>query len=508
MRHTAETDEVRKATRSYSYEFLTLRLHFESFPAARCGAQTSSCATALGGGKENMKKELSADMATDNSEDIYKRSRFLYIFEAAFEYFTVVLASGAYLAKLTSAIGISDSMTAVLTALTSLAGAAQVVSIYLSHKPPTKRWVLPIKLASQLLFASLFLIPFLSIRRSAMPAIFFVIMLLARVLYNVANPLKTTWFMNLVPMRKRGFYQSVLTAFSLIGGAIVSYVAGVVIDRFEANGDINGAFLTITVMILFFALVDVSTLIFSREKPAEKPASTEEHSIISSIRFLAHDRKYKKCLLVFLLVSIANNVITPFLGTYQINELGFSMKLVSVTTIIFNLVYMVTILIFGMLSRNFQHKTILRIAYPIFLVAYIVNIFTAPSNGVVMFIVYSVILNVGTAANAVSDTNIVLEIIPREEQTAALSLKMIITGTLGFLVTLAVSPFIDFMQARGNQLFGSTVYAQQVLSALAAFIYLLVVICYNVILVPELNGKENRVHHIKTFNKKADTVEK
>lgn len=443
-------------------------------------------------------------MATDNSKDIYKRSRFLHIFEAAFEYFTVLLASGAYLAKLTSAIGISDSMTAVLTALTSLAGAAQVVSIYLSHKPPTKRWVVPIKLASQLLFASLFLIPFLSIRRAAMPAIFFVIMLLARVLYNVASPLKTTWFMNLVPMRKRGFHQSVLTSFSLIGGAIVSYVAGVIIDRFEADGDINGAFLTITAMILFFALVDVMTLIFSREEPT----STEEHSIISSIRFLAHDRKYKKCLLIYLLVAIANNVITPFLGTYQISELGFSMKLVSITTIVFNLVYMVTILIFGMLSRNFQHKTILRIAYPIFLVAYVVNIFTSPSNGVVMFIVYSVILNVGNAANAVSETNIVLEIIPREEQTAALSLKMIITGTLGFLVTLAVSPFIDFMQARGNQLFGTTVYAQQVLSALAAFIYLLAVICYNLILVPELNGKENRVHHIKALDKKADALKK
>ena len=56
-----------------------------------------------------------------------------------FEYLISILISGAYLAKLTTTIGITDGMTAVLSSIASLAAMFQAVSIFLVHKTPEKR---------------------------------------------------------------------------------------------------------------------------------------------------------------------------------------------------------------------------------------------------------------------------------------------------------------------------------------------------------------------------------
>ena len=52
-------------------------------------------------------------MDTTVEKDIYKTSRGLHIIEAAVEYFITILIGGAYLAKLTDAVGISDAMTGI-----------------------------------------------------------------------------------------------------------------------------------------------------------------------------------------------------------------------------------------------------------------------------------------------------------------------------------------------------------------------------------------------------------
>ena len=424
------------------------------------------------------------------TKDKYALSRVLYWLEAAFAYFIDILAGGAFLAKLTSEIGISDSMTAILTSLTSLAGVAQLFSIYLSHKAPYKRFVIPIMLGAELIYACLYLIPFLDMSKEAMSLLFFAAMLLAKLLINVISPLKTTWFMNLVPIQDRGSYTAILQVVSLISGAAVSFGAGYLIDNFQANGNISGAFITLSIAILVFTFSNFLTLIFSREKELTK--KTEKRKSSDSIKYLAKDRKYKRLILILLFAAIGNNVITPFLGTYQVNELGFSMTFISIISVVFSAASMVFVLFFGKLSRNFQHRTILRIGYPVVFLSYVLNIFTTPQNGAVMFIVYSIVLRVGSAAIAISSTNLLLEITPIEHHATALSINTVITGVLSFLATLAVSPLIDFMQNRGNTLFGMTVYAQQLLSALCAFFYLLLILYYNFVFLPEKKKRNEK----------------
>ena len=445
-------------------------------------------------------KKLFSRMKRHSVNDGYRTSRIMYMLEAAFEYFISICMSGNFLATLTSHIGFSDGTTAVIANISAFAGTFQLLSIYLSHKAPVKRWVIPIQFTSHFIIASLFLVPFLSAGVATKTAIFFVAILAARILATIVSPLKSTWFMNLVPMRERGNYTAILTIVSLISGAAVSYGAAALMEHYKATDNLEGAFLIFSIFVFIFMICHALTLILSKEKPRE--AQLEKKSVFASVGTLIKRPVYRKILLVFCLYTVANNIVSPFLATYQNNQLKLSLVFINTVGIFISFFGVVTIAFFGKLSRNVQHKTMLLIAYPVITLGYFVNIFTVPANGAVMYIAYMVILRIGASALAVSNTNIVLEVIPVEEQTAALSLSTIITGIAGFVVTLAVSPFVDYMLANGSQLFGRTIYAQQILSAANVFINIIVILCYIFILLPELNGYENRVIDSGSMDKK------
>ena len=66
--------------------------------------------------------------------DLYKRSIRCTIIEAALEYFISMLVSGAYLARITGALGFLDSLTGALSSFISLSCLFQLGSVLLFGK--------------------------------------------------------------------------------------------------------------------------------------------------------------------------------------------------------------------------------------------------------------------------------------------------------------------------------------------------------------------------------------
>ena len=90
-------------------------------------------------------------------KDCYSKSRILYVIEAAIEYFISILITGAYLAKITSSLGMSDSLTGILTSFVSLGCGFQILAIFLVNKRPVKRWVTILHILNQLFFSLIYL---------------------------------------------------------------------------------------------------------------------------------------------------------------------------------------------------------------------------------------------------------------------------------------------------------------------------------------------------------------
>ena len=73
----------------------------------------------------------------------YKRSRRAYMIQCTVEYFVSLLVTDAFLAKLLTSIGISDSLTGVISSFITLAFVIQLMSVFLVRKrTSTKRVVI------------------------------------------------------------------------------------------------------------------------------------------------------------------------------------------------------------------------------------------------------------------------------------------------------------------------------------------------------------------------------
>ena len=98
----------------------------------------------------------------------YKRSRIAYTMQATFEYLITIFISDAFLAKLLTSIGISDSVIGIISSIITIAFLFQLLAIFLVDKiKRNKQAALIFTTSSQLFFMVLYLIPFFSISKSA-----------------------------------------------------------------------------------------------------------------------------------------------------------------------------------------------------------------------------------------------------------------------------------------------------------------------------------------------------
>ena len=91
----------------------------------------------------------------------YKRSRAAYMAQSTFEYFVSLLATGAFLAKLLTSLGISDALAGVIASFSSLVFVCQLFSILLvKGRLGAKALSIIFETVSQVCFALMYFIPF------------------------------------------------------------------------------------------------------------------------------------------------------------------------------------------------------------------------------------------------------------------------------------------------------------------------------------------------------------
>ena len=336
------------------------------------------------------------------AHDDYKFSRILYYVECLLEYFISILVSGAYLAKLTTTIGISDGMTAILSELTALSGIFQILSIYLSHKTPVKRWLIPTITVPQLLFAGVYLIPLFDLPLSS-SVLFFVAIFAARAIASVTSPIKLNWFMSLVEPTKRGQFSATNVIISTIGAMAFTFTASSLIDYFEAAGNMNGAYLTFSIMILVLTALHVLSLVLAKENAP--PTVFKNESPFASVGSLLKNKAYMRVIVLYALFGIASATTTPFLGTFQISELGFSMTFISTVTIVLSFLNILAVFLAGKYSIKHSYTSLFIGSYIFGLIGFGFIIFTTTANGYFMFTAYRVFnLFFGAAAGISSIT--------------------------------------------------------------------------------------------------------
>ena len=420
----------------------------------------------------------------DLTRDGYGASRVFYIIEAMVENFITILTAGAFLATLTKALDISDSLTAILSSVVGLSGLFQIITVFIAHKTPVKRWVIPLQLLSHLMLCGLYLIPLFNIKRG-IGIIFFVLIIGANALKQVISSARINWFYTLVAPEKRGLYSAILTAISVVGQIFFSLGASFVLDKFIAADNMRGAFTVVSITIFILIVFDIIPLILSREKPENKEKSP---SPFKSLDIIFHRRGYRALLMLTSIHAVAIGITQPFLATYQINELGFNLSFIAIIDIVVNVSWIIALLGFGQMSKTKSYALILLCADVANMIAFAFVIFTNAQNGAILFTAYRIFAIIYTAAKAVATRGLIFDLSSPETRTSALAVQAMLTGVISFVTTLITTPIFNHLQKNHAVLFGAEMNAQQVL-AVASFTIIAVVNVLWSILYHRLNVK-------------------
>jgi hypothetical protein len=202
------------------------------------------------------------------NDKLYKRGRILYVIEAGVEYLISILVANTYLALLTKELGISDSLTGIISSFISLGCVFQLCSLFIRRRR-NKGFVLILSVLNQLLFMALYVVPLTSWEESYKSITFIIIILIAYFFYYVAHPKKIDWFMSLVDDSQRGRFTAKKEIVSLIMGMAFSFAMGALIDHYKAINDIRTAFILTAVVMLGLTLIHTLTMVFTTEKPKE-----------------------------------------------------------------------------------------------------------------------------------------------------------------------------------------------------------------------------------------------
>lgn len=397
----------------------------------------------------------------------------MYIIEAALEYLISIPVAGSFLAAVTKSLGFSDGMTGIISAMISLGCLFQLFSIAISRKN-VKRTVVVLSVANQVLFTVLYLIPLSGLSKSIKLTLFVICIFAAYFIYNIIHPLKINWLMSLVEEGKRGIFTATKERISLVFGMAFSFCMGAVSDKYLDSKNQNIGFIIFAAVMLVITLLHTAVLFVTPETEGDSGNNAQRLRELPSRVFA--NKQILPVTLTFVIYYISKDISLPFYGSYQIGELSFSLKFVSLLTIISSVVRILASGFWGRYADKKSFSVMFQKCLLLIALSQTAVIFAVPENGKIMFTIYYILHGIAMGGANSALINLVFDYVPPSLRTDSLAICQAFSGLAGFLSTIAVSPLVDIVQKNGNMLFGIHLYAQQGITVLSVVLTLLTVL--------------------------------
>ncbi len=406
----------------------------------------------------------------------YKRSRIAYIFESTFEYFISLLVGDAFLAKLLSSTGMSDSLVGILSSVTALVFMFQVFSVFLVRlKFSTKYTIMVMDFLSVTLYALMYLTPFIKIPQSQKATILAVFVLLATLIKHTIISMIFKFGNSCVDPAKRASFSATKEMFSLVTGMVFTAIVGYVFDKFEFGGNINGGFMFIFVLI---AVLNVSNLVsiglMKKETNIERQGDSEPFGVV--IKNTLGNKKFRHVIIGTSLYKMAVYFTIGFMGIYKTKQLMYSAFAIQVINIVSNIVRMLISKPFGKYSDNKSYTLGLRLGMLICAAAFFINIFTTGATRYLV-IVFTILYSCSLAGTNQNGYNITYSYVDTKYITQAIAIKNCIGGLFSFGASLLGGKILSVVQQNGNMVFGINIQGQQLLSFISC-VTILLGVCY------------------------------
>ena len=404
----------------------------------------------------------------------HKRSRRAYILECAFEYFISLTVTDAFLAKLLRSMGADDALCGIISSFISLAMLFQLCSLFVVERiTNTKKTAVAVHTVSQLLFTSLYLIPFLPFDDAYKSPVFIICMLAAYLGNYTVTSVIFRWGMSFVDPGRRGRYSAVKEMVSLASGIAVSLLIGIATDKFDEVGNIKGGFAFTAACMAIFSVCDFICLMMIKNEPIKEKKSREP--LLPILKYIFGCKEYLRALIIHCLINIATYTTLGFMGTYKQDELAYTVGQIQLINTLGVVGRFAASRPIGKFSDKNTHYRGIMLGISILACAFAVNIFTSPGVRWLV-IIYTLLYNVSCAGTSQNLLNITYSYIPEKYFVQATVIKSSISGVIGFGATVLSGKLLGAVQSNGNTLFGMTVYSQQLQSAISLAVILITLV--------------------------------
>ncbi len=415
-----------------------------------------------------------------------KRSRFLFMLQAAFEYLIALLmVEGTILAELANNLGFNSAQTGVLYSIISLGCLFQILSM-LFRRGSVKKFSIIMSIINQVLFMVLYIIPDVPIDASIKRIVFVVFVILAYAGLYTANPKISYWRVSLVEVNKRGKYNGFMQMISLVLGMGFSYIMGAMVDHYKWVQQETGVnqmptIFRICALTIFGLLIIHQLILFSIvELPREEEKKT---NVLKNILNVATNKKILLIAGAFALWSAAQYSAMPFYKDFQIRAiadsgLGMSQTMSTMLNVIIGGIFQFAVAIpIGMVGDKFSFKTMLLVCLVTMFLRSFVVIFVTPENSTFCFVLYNLFHSFSAVGAYCALMNIVFTSVPENICADSYAFCQSVGGIVGFLTSLVMGGIISSIQDNGNTFLGIKVpYAEQVLSIIACLLAAIAVV--------------------------------
>lgn len=394
----------------------------------------------------------------------YKRARKAYVAQSAFEYFITILITDAYLAKVLTAIGISDSLAGIIASFVSFSFLFQLLSIGLATKTKrTKPVVITIDVAAQLFYMMIYAVPFLNLSVEIKSVITASLVMLGYFAKYLVSSIFFKWSNSFVDPLHRAEFSAGKEIISLMGGIVFTLAMGYAVDAFDASGNISGGFIfTAGIMFVLNLANLISLLLIPDEAPAEKTQNSAEKKG-ELMKHTFGNKSFRSILVMTILWEVGRYASLGFMGTYKTNDLLMSIATVQIINTGANFVRMAVSKPFGKFTDKFSYAKGFQLGFAIAGLGFLLNTFTTPKTWW-LIAVFTTLYYVSLAGLNQNSFNILYKYVDNDYIVPALAIKNSIAGVLAFVASIVSGKILAWVQANDNTIFGLHIYGQQLLS--------------------------------------------
>ena len=400
----------------------------------------------------------------------YRRSRGAYKAQCTFEYFISILTADAFLAKLLTDIGVSDAATGVISSLISFSFLFQFVTLAFADRlTRVKKPIVVFDTASQLLFMSIYFVPFLPLSVKAKTALVTAVLLAAYFCLYVILSICYKWGNSFVEPGKRGRYSATKEMISLLSGVFFTLAVGFTVDKFEAAGNLHGAFLFLAGCMFAVCCCNFGSFCLIADR--DQLTGGSKKSFREILRHTLGSRPYRNTVILACLWDAARYMTLGFMGTFKTNDLNMSVGTVQVINTAASMGRFAVSRPFGRFSDKHTYAKGFRIALYVGAAGFAFNMFASPAAKWCV-VVFTALYHMSLAGTNQNNYNMTYCYTEEDYVIHGLAVNDGLRGITGFLSSLVGSRILSAVQKNGNRLFGFPLYGQQALSALSLLLTL------------------------------------